>query len=87
MSVRMIEQLAPRAFQAAAEDLGLAGEPMIDAKTLFVEQAKAVMARVLPKLAKILRSALHACRTRSARCVLRDTAWQKDADGRAEDFE
>ncbi len=53
MSVRMIEQLAPQAFHAAAEDLGLAGDLMIDAETLFVEEARADMAKTLPNLAKI----------------------------------
>lgn len=53
MSVRIIEQLAPQAFHAAAEELGLADDLLIDAETIFVEEAKADMARTLPKLANI----------------------------------
>ena len=53
MSVRMIEHLAPQAFQAAAEELGLADDLMIDAETLFVEEAKADMAEAMPGLAQI----------------------------------
>ena len=53
MSVRMIEQLAPQAFRAAAEDLGLADDLITDAETLFVEEARADMAKALPNLAKI----------------------------------
>lgn len=53
MSVRMIEQLAPQAFQAAAEDLGLADELKTDAEILFVEEARAEMANALPSLARI----------------------------------
>jgi hypothetical protein len=53
MSVRIIEHLAPQAFQAAAEELGLADELLADAETLFVEEAKADMAKAMPDLAKI----------------------------------
>lgn len=53
MSVRMIERLAPQAFQAIAEELGLADELLIDAETVFVEEAKADMANTLPTLADI----------------------------------
>ena len=53
MSVRMIEQLAPQAFQAAAEELGLADDLLMDAETVFVEEAKADMANALPTLANI----------------------------------
>jgi hypothetical protein len=53
MSVRIIEQLAPQAFHAAAAELGLADDLLIDAETIFVEEAKADMARTLPKLANI----------------------------------
>lgn len=53
MSVRMIEHLAPLAFQAAAEELGLANELLTDAETLFVEEAKTDMAKAMPSLAKI----------------------------------
>ena len=53
MSIRMIEQLAPQAFQAAAEELGLADDLLIDAETVFVEEAKADMANALPTLANI----------------------------------
>ncbi len=53
MSVRMFEHLAPQAFQAAAEELGLDGDLLIDAETLFVEEARANMADALPNLADI----------------------------------
>lgn len=53
MSVRMIQHLAPQAFQAAADELGLADELLLDAETLFVEEAKADMAEAMPNLAKI----------------------------------
>jgi len=53
MSIRMIEYLAPQAFQAAAEELGLSDELMMDAETVFVEEAKADMAKALPALSNI----------------------------------
>jgi len=53
MSIRMIEHLAPQAFQAAAEELGLADDLLIDAEPLFVEEAKKDMAEAMPNLAQI----------------------------------
>lgn len=53
MSVRMIERMAPQAFQAAAEELGLTDDLLGDAETLFVEEARAEMAKAMPDLARI----------------------------------
>ena len=53
MSLRMIEYLAPQAFHAAAEELGLSDDLLMDAETVFVEEAKADMAKALPALGHI----------------------------------
>jgi hypothetical protein len=53
MSIRMIEYLAPQAFHTAASELGLADDVMLDAETVFVEEAKADMAKALPALGTI----------------------------------
>lgn len=45
MSVCMMEQLAPEAFYAVAEELGLDDDLLMDAEVVFVEEAKADIAR------------------------------------------
>lgn len=53
MTVRIIEQLAPQAFHAAVQDVGLSEDLRIDAEVLFVSEAKADMAKTLPRLAAL----------------------------------
>jgi len=53
MTIRMIQQLAPEAFHAVAEELGLADDLLMDAEVVFVEEAKAELARAQPILDRI----------------------------------
>ena len=45
MSVRLMERLVPEAFYAVAEELGLDDNLLMDAEVVFVEEAKADIAR------------------------------------------
>lgn len=45
MSVRLMERLVPEAFYAVAEELGIDDDLLMDAEVVFVEEAKADIAR------------------------------------------
>lgn len=76
MTVRMIPELAPEAFHAVAEELGLADDLLMDAEVVFVEEAKADMARAQSILDRIENGHDEAFGFTDAETYVRD--WARD---------
>ena len=76
MTARKIHQLAPDAFHAIAEELGLADDLLMDAEVLFVAEARADLARAQSILDRIEGDQEGRCAIVDAEAYVKD--WARD---------